>query len=98
MSLALSASALADIERAKSDLTEKRTAAREASERIKPILDAERQAGEALRATVCRHLGAMVVIGRHFCADSPVGTCLYDQEEDPTWDTCLVCGHPSERK
>lgn len=37
-------------------------------------------------------------IGNHECEDSVLGVCVYDVLEDPSWDSCLVCGEPDERK
>jgi hypothetical protein len=37
-------------------------------------------------------------IGGWECGESPIGVCVYDTEEDPAMDDCLVCHHPRERK
>ena len=37
-------------------------------------------------------------IGGHECKESVLGVCVYDAIEDPSWDSCLVCGQPNERK
>lgn len=37
-------------------------------------------------------------IGTWDCADSPIGTCVYNIEEDPCEDECIYCGQPDERK
>ncbi len=34
----------------------------------------------------------------HECPESPIDTCVYDEDEDPCMDTCLFCGDPWERK
>lgn len=40
-----------------------------------------------------------VVVGSAWeCEDSDVGFCVYNSEEDPCRDSCLVCGEPYERK
>jgi hypothetical protein len=38
------------------------------------------------------------VIGHWDCPNSPIGTCVYDIEEDPCEDDCIYCGEPDERK
>jgi hypothetical protein len=40
----------------------------------------------------------ILVEGPHECIKSPTRQCLYDDEEDPSHDDCLVCGEPEERK
>lgn len=37
-------------------------------------------------------------IGVHECKDSPIGLCVYDEDDDPSWDDCLICHGPHERK
>lgn len=32
------------------------------------------------------------------CEESPIGYCIYDDDEDPIHDFCLFCGQPMERK
>ncbi len=32
------------------------------------------------------------------CRLSPVGMCVYNEDEDPMRDSCLYCGDPEERK
>jgi hypothetical protein len=32
------------------------------------------------------------------CPTSPTQGCVYDVENDPSWDFCLYCGDPYERK
>jgi hypothetical protein len=34
----------------------------------------------------------------HTCHNSPLGHCVYDDEEDPCNDNCLYCHEPEERK
>ena len=34
----------------------------------------------------------------HDCPESPIHTCVYDEDEDPCLDTCLFCRDPWERK
>lgn len=41
--------------------------------------------------------GIDLEIGNHECENSVLGVCVYDSMEDPSWDSCLVCGEP-ERK
>jgi hypothetical protein len=43
--------------------------------------------------------GATLVIGEWDCTDerNPLGTCVYDDEEDECHDCCLFCGEPEER-
>jgi hypothetical protein len=43
-------------------------------------------------------LTCILVEGLHECIKSPTRQCLYDDEEDPSHDDCLVCGEPEERK
>lgn len=43
-------------------------------------------------------LTCILVEGLHECVRSPTRQCLYDDEEDPSHDGCLVCGEPEERK
>jgi hypothetical protein len=43
-------------------------------------------------------LTCILVEGPHECIKSPTRQCLYDDEEDPSHDGCLVCGEPEERK
>ena len=43
-------------------------------------------------------LTCILVEGVHECVKSPTRRCLYDDEEDPSHDDCLVCGKPEERK
>jgi hypothetical protein len=43
-------------------------------------------------------LTCILVEGPHECVRSPIRRCLYDDEEDPSHDDCLVCGEPEERK
>ena len=38
-----------------------------------------------------------VEIGAQDCAGSPTGQCYYNNDADPAWDHCLVCGQPHER-
>ncbi len=39
-----------------------------------------------------------LAVGTWDCQDSPTGACIYNNEYDPMWDECLVCGDPDERK
>lgn len=40
-----------------------------------------------------------LVLGYHPCPNgSPTGECIYNNEEDPSLDSCLYCGQPEERK
>jgi len=39
-----------------------------------------------------------IALGLHECPDSPTGLCFYNNDDDPCWDFCLVCGGPHERK
>ncbi len=34
----------------------------------------------------------------HRCEHSSTGYCVYNDEEDQSHDSCLVCGDPHERK
>lgn len=34
----------------------------------------------------------------HECDKSPTGRCVYAIDQDPSWDFCLYCGDPHERK
>jgi len=39
-----------------------------------------------------------IEIGSWICEKSPIFKCVYDTEQDPAMDHCLVCGDPDERK
>lgn len=39
-----------------------------------------------------------VELGSKICYNSPYGSCFYDAEKDPSFDQCLICGGPDERK
>ena len=39
-----------------------------------------------------------LVVGDHHCEDSPIKLCIYNDEVDPSWDDCIICGLPDERK
>lgn len=39
-----------------------------------------------------------VALGNYACKHSPTGKCFYDDDTDPGYDSCLMCGNPSERK
>ncbi len=39
-----------------------------------------------------------LTIGLHECKESPIGICVYNIEDDPSRDFCLVCSEPEERK
>lgn len=32
------------------------------------------------------------------CPTSPIGTCIYNREQDPSMDYCIFCEDPLERK
>lgn len=34
----------------------------------------------------------------HECPDSPIDLCVYNVEEDPCRDQCLICGEPWNRQ
>lgn len=36
--------------------------------------------------------------GIHLCELSPTARCCYSDLDDPSHDSCLFCGEPSERK
>jgi len=56
--------------------------------------------GDILMNIVINHFKneSGVRIGDWDCADSPIGICVYNSDEDPAWDSCLICGEPDERK
>ena len=37
-------------------------------------------------------------LGYWDCPGSPTGFCVYDTDDDPVLDCCLICHHPDERK
>jgi len=37
-------------------------------------------------------------LGTWKCDNSPYEVCVYDHENDPAHDFCLICGEPDERK
>lgn len=40
-----------------------------------------------------------ITLGKYWeCPESPTGYCIYNHDEDPCHDNCLVCGDPEERK
>jgi hypothetical protein len=39
-----------------------------------------------------------LAFGEWECSESPIETCVYDEEKDPAHDICLFCGDPEERK
>lgn len=41
---------------------------------------------------------ASAISDYHDCENSPVGFCVYDEDEDPVRDMCLFCNQPEERK
>jgi hypothetical protein len=57
-------------------------------------------ADKAVRECVAELLNLdSVHVGRNACTiASPTGTCIYDANLDPWWDTCLYCREPAERK
>ena len=38
------------------------------------------------------------IIGIWDCSKSPINLCVYDDLEDPDWDSCIYCFEPDERK
>lgn len=38
------------------------------------------------------------VVGDQRCEDSPIKLCVYNEDLDPRWDDCIICGLPDERK
>ena len=71
-------------------------AAREAAEAAEAALLEEQ------RNVVARYLDddvdTIATSPYHSCRRSPVGACVYDDDNDPCHDNCVFCGHPEERK
>jgi hypothetical protein len=57
------------------------------------IYKLERQIQEELEKELPDHS-----IGTWRCNKSPIGKCIYNNEEDPCQDNCIYCGQPDERK
>ncbi len=73
--------------------------------KVREYIEAQKTAQEALKeATKWRHLiekeiaellgipGKYIVIGHWDCPKSPIGLCVYRNDEE-----CLVCGEPCDR-
>ena len=71
-------------------------AVREAEEQYEALH--EKLMGYAYEKLGLTELDATLVEGPHECIKSPTRHCLYNDDEDPCHDDCLVCGEPEERK
>ena len=76
---------------------------RRAAEEVREAQNRYNELHEKLMEYALAQLGlteleAILVEGPHECVKSPTRCCLYDDEEDPSHDDCLVCGKPEERK
>lgn len=61
---------------------------------------AETKAAHLVQDALSKHFKISVydlTIGFHECKESPIGICIYNVEDDPSRDFCLVCGQPEER-
>lgn len=95
--------ALEDVRKAEKILSERRDAL--LGQALAAVREAEKALSErrdALMSWVAKGLGlpseTTLVEGVHDCLKSPIGVCVYDEDNDPCHDDCLFCGDPSERK
>jgi hypothetical protein len=63
------------------------------------IANMELNSADASCRTRCGSRPRELVITQTWeCETSPIGYCVYDDEDDPVHDDCLFCHDPEERK
>lgn len=73
----------------------------DATEELYSVSTKVYKAEYALREALAKQYGLdaeVVYLGHWDCPESPIHRCIYNQDEDPYCDDCIICHDPEERK